>query len=231
MPTITGVVYDTETGRWTARKLRAAEIESLDAATITSGLIPHARISGLPYANLSLAGSIIANDIDSVDAAKIASGLLPHARISGLPYANLELTGEIQESDLVSGISIDIAEILKEPTYAAGEPISSYLAVYLMGSKEVGVAKANDAAKMPAIGAVTVALASGDTAAIWTQGRCDADPALISGQYQKVVFVQTDGQLRVSAPSASGNIQQRMGVVANDSQIMLYPSPIAVDIA
>lgn len=76
------------------------------AATKLTGLIPPARISGLPYGNLYLTNSIVDGDIVGLAATKL-TGLVPYASVSGLlPLAGGTLTGDlaVQKDNPLIGI-------------------------------------------------------------------------------------------------------------------------------
>ncbi len=236
---LSGQILDTDIG---SGQIEAYNINTVDAVKLTTGLLAHARVSGLPYANLALSGKVVYADLyisGKITSYDIASGMLSgyiayrDLNVSGqLLYTDLLVSGKIKESDLVSGIAIDISETVKEPTYTAGEVIGAYYAVYLITGQHVGIALADDADKMPAFGMLgPTSVVTGAVAQIHIEGRAPANPAFLSGLYQNIVFVQADGTVRTSAPSATSNIQQRMGVVSNPDEIQLYPSPIAVTIA
>jgi hypothetical protein len=230
----------------------AAEI---DAAKLTQGLLPNTRISGLPYANLVLTNSIIAGDIttDAVIAAKIQAGAVISAKIGALAVGtghladNAIISGKlasgaipdasVSEAQLVSGISIDIAESLSEPTTIAAEPISGHACVLFLSGfagKRVGVALANNPNRMPAVGKIgPTAVASGasmTTNPILSYGRTVSP--IGSGNVQKMVYVGTNGQPVTTPPNASGSCIQILGQVAdNDGTMFLFPMPNFVQVA
>jgi len=221
----------------------------IDASKLGAGLLPHARISGLPYANLNLTNSIVTGDIvdNAIETAKINDGAVTATKIgaaavgSGLiaDYGILSgkyASGSITENVLASGISIDIAETLSDPTFRAGEIISAYQCVTIQSglSKYVLGAKADDANLMPAVGIVTANVASGSLGVIHLFGRTAYDAGRISGYVGEPLFVGTDGYLCKDGdpnfPDASGNISQRLGEVANNDVIDLKPSPVFIEI-
>lgn len=135
----------------------------------------------------------------------------------------------ITEAKLISGISIDIAESLSEPTTIAAEPISSHASIaFLSGyaGKRVGLALANDPNRMPAFGKIgATAIASGasmTTNPVLSYGR-QTSP-ILSGNAGRLAYVGTNAQPTVTAPSASGNCVQVLGQVAdNDGALFLFP--------
>jgi energy-converting hydrogenase Eha subunit A len=194
---------------------------SIGVAAIGTPHIANAAITSALIAALGVGtGHLAANAVVS---GKLASGAIPDASVS--------------EAQLVSGISIDIAETLSEPTTIAAEPVSGHACVLFLSGfagKRVGVAKANDPNRMPAVGKIgATALASGasmTTNPILSYGRV-ASP-IGSGNVQKLVYVGTDGQPVVTPPSASGSCIQVLGQVAdNDGTMFLFPMPNFVQVA
>lgn len=230
-------------GATTSAKIASGAVGSvhLKDGTIVSADVASGTLGGTHMRNQSLVSANIgANIIDAshianqgVKSANIAAGIIDGSHIldGGIKSAEIA-SGQIGDSHIASGTAIDIAETIKENDLYAGEIVSSYQCVYLMASGYVGVAKADDAAKMPSIGMAGVGnIASGDPiATVWTWGGVGGDTGVLSGQVGKVAFVATVGDLTLSAPAASGNIQQRMGVVC-DGEVYLEPSPVLVQIA
>jgi len=145
-------------------------------------------------------------------------------------YAKLSITGQIQESDLVSGISIDIAEFLKEPSLVAMESVSEGDAVYLHPSGGVGLADANDVNKVKAIGIAYANASSGSSPGVVLIGRKQASGySFATGDKGKDLYLSTTpGGLTTTPPSASGSYIQRMGHVWDTDTILVNVSTEAI---
>jgi len=155
---------------------------------------------------------------NAIVSGKLGSGAIPDKSVS--------------EAQLVSGISIDISEYSVEPGYTAKEAISSEFCVYMDTDKKIGIGLATSAT-MPAIGIARELIASGDAGLIQYGGRLDIPGATdrISGQYGQALFVGSGGYLVVSPPAMSGDVVQRVGVVAGNDSMFIIPSPIVVHVA
>ena len=244
MLSVLAVAYDTSTGVWFFQKLGANQ---LSPGAITSGIMASGSIGALnqiadglfaanaeargKFANGFLVSSLVAGGAigtghmanDAIVSGKLGSGAIPDSSVS--------------EAQLVSGISIDIAESLSEPTTLAAEPISGHACVMFLSGfagKRVGVAFANNPNKMPAVGKIGgTNIASGaamTTNPILAYGRQPSP--ILSGNVGKLVYVGTNGQPTVTAPSASGNAVQAIGqVMDNDGTLFLVPQPFFIQVA
>lgn len=197
-------------GKYAAGSIRVADIGDNQ---LISGKIGSGQIGGLLLQDLG-----------------IVSGKVGWAALTSGVYA----VGSVTEDVLASGISIDISEMVREPTYSALEPISAFACVYISlainSSGRVGVAKAISGT-MPAVGLVPVATASGSLPLIALVGRSLAPTSIVSGQQGKVTYVGTSGQLTLTPISTSGNICQQIGLVTDNAGVFLFPNPIMVEIA
>ncbi len=187
----------------------------LDTAHIRNQGILSAAIAGLAVGTPHLA-------LNAVVSGKLGSGAIPDSSGS--------------EGQLVSGISIDIAESISEPTPTTAEPISGHACVvFLSGyNKLVGVALANNPNRMPAVGKIgPTALTSGAAMAanpLLTFGR-QTSP-IGSGNVGRPVYVGVDAQPTITAPSASGSCVQAIGaVMGNDGTLLLFPQPFFIQVA
>jgi len=198
---------------------------------VTNDVIAHRGILSGKLTSGATLGDVVANR--GVWSGKIASGAIAGDAIASWGILSGSIaSGIITEQQLVSGISIDIAETSEEPGYRAKEAISSYACVYIadMSGNYVGLALALSGS-MPAIGIAGANIASNALGIIHYGGRAAAHTAVVSGQYGKPVYVGTDGQLKITPPSVSGNIQQVMGTVKNDDEVFLFPEPQGIEIA
>lgn len=211
--------------------------ESITSAKLASGAVVGDRIAF----GAVLSGHIGANVIAA-----------PHIQNQGLQSANYGVgsiggthiadfglvsgkyaSGSITEQALASGISIDIAETLQEPTYRAATLISAYLAVQFSASGYFSHSQAGAINTMPAIGITTANIASGQLGAIQTKGRITNPDWDFSGHIGELVWVGTSSEvtLMVSSLMVSGVCQQRLGKVAGGSTIFLSPDMTFIQLA
>lgn len=228
----------------TSAKLAAAIIGLL--GTVTDGAIISSKLASGIVGSVHLAdeavksGDIGANVIatphiqnQGILSASIGAGIIGDALLQDFGLLSGKYaSGSITEQALVSGISIDIAELTKEPGYRAAAGISSYSPVYAaaISGNYVGMALAQSGS-MPAIGLAVVTIASGDLGDINYGGRAAGPTAIISGQFGRQVYVASGGGLGMTPPSASGWSQQIMGAVKDDDEIFLFPEPGYIEIA
>lgn len=244
-----GLVRDQDilSGKYASQSIRTADLGlgQVVSSIIGANIIgtPHIRNQGILSA--SIGGTAIGTghiaDAAIVSALVVALGigtghLALNAVVSGKLGSGAIPDSSVSELQLVSGISIDIAESLSEPTPTTAEPISGHSCIlFLSGyNKLVGVARASDQNRMPAVGKIGgTALASG--AAMTTNpmlafGR-QTSP-ILSGNVGKKVYVGTSGLPTVTVPSASGSCVQILGqVMGDDGTIFLAPLPFFVQVA
>lgn len=205
----------------------------IGSEAILSGHLGSGQIASghLVSAIAGLVGSVADGGVTS---AKIASGIVGDTLLKDFGLLSGKYaSGSITEQALVSGISIDVAEITKEPGYRAAAIMSAYDPVYVaaVSGNYVGIAIALSGT-MPAIGIAGANIASGSLGDINYGGRAPAPASVVSGQYGRPVFVGASGTgLTMTPPSTSGYSQQIMGVVKDDDEIMLFPEPAYIEIA
>lgn len=220
-------------GSLTSGKYAGLSVQSPDInwGAVTSGKFGEASVHTAALMDVAVTSAKVAPlavgtghlALNSVVSGKLGSGAIPDLSVS--------------EAQLVSGISIDWAEMLSEPTAIAAEAISGHACILFLSGfagKRVGVAFANNPNRMPAVGKIgATAVASGaamTTNPILAYGR-QTSP-IGSGNVGKQVYVSTVGQPTVSGPSASGNLVQLLGqVMDNDGTMFLIPQPFFIAIA
>lgn len=133
-------------------------------------------------------------------------------------------SGAITEQALASGISIDIAETLSEPSYrSAISGIAAYEAVLFTASGYFNWARAAQSGRAPAVGLMTAGVTSGSLGAFQPAGRVINTGWNFSGYEGSVVFLGTSSEVTRTAPAASGNMVQRLGQVIAPQIVLLYP--------
>lgn len=239
---------DILSGKYAPQSIRTAD---LGLGQVVSSIVgantiatPHIQNQGILSASIGAAAIGTAHvAIAAIISGLVASGIIGrdhigiNAIVSGRLGSGAIPDWSVSEQQLVSGISIDIAESLSEPTGIANEPISGHACVLFLSGfagKRVGVAFANNPNRMPAVGKIGgAAVASGGamtTNPILGYGK-QTSP-IGSGNVQKLVYVGTNGQPTVTVPSASGNCVQILGQVAdNDGTMFLFPQPFFVQVA
>jgi len=191
------------------------------------------------------AGSIMNADIGNAQiiSSKIASGhvgslhIAPAAIASGLVAGRAILSGNIAsgtitETELVSGISIDIAEYLKEPSYTSKAAISGCSCVYLASGQLIDTALPISG-YLPAIGIIGDAVAAATLTPIFFAGRFTHGllSGICSGYWGQRVFLAASGQISRTPPSASGQCVQAIGEIADNNSIFVYPEPTFIELA
>lgn len=224
---------DILSGKYASQSIRTADlglgqvVSSIIGANIIA--TPHIANQGILSAAIGVGaiGHTLLRD------AGIVSGKLASASIDIAAIPDSLIT----EAKLASGISIDIAESLSEPTTLAAEPIDAHACILFLsgyGGKRIGMARAGDPNRMPAvgkIGATTIASgASMTTNPLLSYGR-QTSP-ILSGNAGRLAYVGTSSLVTVTPPSTSGSAIQVMGQVAdNDGSIFLMPQPFSIQVA
>jgi len=139
--------------------------------------------------------------------------------------------GSITEDNLASGLSIDIAEYLKEPTYTSKNPISGCSCIYLVSGKLIDTALPYSG-YLPAIGLIGDAVAADVLTPIFHGGRFSHGllSGICSGYWGRRVYLSTSGQISKTPPSASGQCIQVIGEIAADDSIFVYPEPTYIEL-
>lgn len=252
------IIYDTATGRL---KAKLAETEQLTDALITSAKIGSGQIGSLHVKPAAIISSLIASGAigrDHIKHGEIVSALIAaaaigsgHIEVGAIGDALLKDDGivsgkiagralqsgaygleSITESELVSGISIDIAEYLKEPTYTSKAAISGASCVYLASGKLIDTALPHSG-YLPAIGIIGDAVAADTLTPVFYGGRFSHGllSGTCSGYWGKRVFLAASGQISRTPPSASGQAVQAIGEIADNDSLFVFPEPRFIEIA
>jgi len=205
--------------------------QAIVSALLGAGVVADAHIAALGVGTASLANT-------AVTSAKIGTGAVggPLLQDGGILSGKIA-ADSIAEACLASGISIDLSEITRDPSYRAGAPLVSgalaveaYEAVVFTGSGIFGQAQAGNPNRMPAIGVTPAGVASGAVGAFHMLGRITNTGWVFSGYEGSRVFVGTSSQITRTAPSASGVIVQRMGQIVGDKTVIIAVDPYTVQI-
>jgi len=140
-------------------------------------------------------------------------------------------SGAITENELASGLSIDISEMVQEPSYRAEDLISAYLGVQFSISGYFDFAQARVATTMPAIGITTANILSGQVGTFRYQGRMTNPNWDFSGYVGKLLFLGLSSEVTLTAPTASGDCVQRIGKVVDADTIFVRPELFYAQIA
>lgn len=129
----------------------------------------------------------------------------------------LDSTGRLDVSVMPTGIGADTATIQASENLAAGDVVN----VHNSGGARVRKADATTAGK-EAHGFVTSAVTSGNNATVFFEGRNNMVSGLTPGpQYLSTTAGLTTG----TAPSASGNVVQRVGVAVSATELNFEGHP------
>jgi hypothetical protein len=162
----------------------------------------------------------------SIGIGSIGNGHIADNGIVSGKYAPASIT----EAALASGISIDIAETLQEPSFRAGDLISAFLGVQFSISGYFNYSQAGGV-RMPAVGVAANNINSGAIGTILMKGRVTNGSWDFSGHIGELVFVGTSSEVTVAAPSASGQCVQRFGKVIGGQTVYLTPELTYVSLA
>jgi len=143
---------------------------------------------------------------------------------------NIQLNS-ITEDNLASGLSVDIAEYLTEPTYTSKNPISGCSCVYLVSGKLIDTALPHSG-YLPAVGIIGDAVAADVLTLIHYGGRFSHSllSGICSGYWGRRVYLSTSGQISKTPPAASGQCIQVIGEIASDDSIFVYPEPTYIEL-
>ena len=168
------------------------------------------------YIESQIGAGSIANGSGTVTSGSLADGIV---------FSGTIASGQIADNHFASGASIDAADWLQDGTFNTAERISGGTvpaAVCFNQSGTLLAAMASVSGRMPAIGIVTSNYISGDPARVFLRGRRFDSTFNFSGWMNQPVYVGASGQLVASgAPTASGNIQQIVGVTVSVSGMMV----------
>lgn len=166
------------------------------------------------------AGKIVALDGDGILDASIVNST-PTSAGAGDAGKRVELdnTGRIDNSMMPVGIGADTAEIEASEALAAGD----FVNIHNDSGAKVRKADATAAGK-EAHGFVLESVSSGNDATVYFEGSNTQASGLTPG----IVFLQTTaGTGGATAPSAAGNIVQRLGVAYSATEVSFeYAQPI-----
>jgi hypothetical protein len=124
----------------------------------------------------------------------------------------LDNTGRLDQSVMPVGIGPDVSQITASEALAAGDFVNVY---NNSGTANVRKADATTAGKQ-AHGYVLAAVDNGDPATVYFEG----SNTQVSGATPGPVFLATSaGGFTSTAPSASGNVVQRLGVAVSGTEI------------
>jgi hypothetical protein len=124
----------------------------------------------------------------------------------------LDNTGRLDQSVMPVGIGPDVSQITASEALAAGDFVNVY---NNSGTANVRKADATTAGKQ-AHGYVLVSVDNGDPATVYFEG----SNTQVSGATPGPVFLATSaGGFASTAPSASGNVVQRLGVAVSATEI------------
>jgi hypothetical protein len=124
----------------------------------------------------------------------------------------LDASGRLDVSFMPTGIGADTAVIQASEALTAGAPVNIH---NVAGAFRVRLADATTAGK-EADGFVLSAVASGANATVYFEG----NNASVTGQVPGPVYLGTTaGTYTATAPSASGNVVQRLGVATSATNI------------
>ena len=205
------------------------------SASVGSGQLgPHVAAAGILSAHITSGGvgtpHVAAAAITS---ALVASGALgPHVAAAGILSAHIAFgavtaehiaSGSITENRLVSGISIDISEMVQEPSFRTAEAIQAYQVVYFSLSGAFAPARALQSGTVPGVGLALASGTSGSLTTLQTKGRVVNANWNFSGFVGRLVFVGTSSEVVASSPPQSGAIIQRIGQVVSPVSVIFEP--------
>ena len=129
---------------------------------------------------------------------------------------SLDSNGRLPDTMLPTGIGADTAMIASSEDLAAGDFVDVYNNA---GTANVRKADATTSGK-PAVGFVKAATVSGASATVFFSGINDS----VTGQTPGAAFLGTTaGAAASTAPSASNNIVQRIGIALSATEIAFAP--------
>lgn len=132
----------------------------------------------------------------------------------------LDASGRLDTSMMPVGIAADTASIVASEALAAGDWVN----VWNSGGAKVRKADATVAGK-EAHGFVLAAVANGANATVYFEGTNTA----VTGQTPGVVFLSTTAGLGTpTAPSAAGNVVQRIGYAVSATAVNFQSQPPVV---
>jgi len=172
-----------------------------------------------------------------IAAGGILSGAIGAAVIGDALLANYGIvsgkvaSGAITENELVSGISIDIAEMMQEPSYRAQQLLSACLGVQFNISGYFNYAQAGDISSMPAVGLTIGNILSGQIGTFRHLGRIANGGWNFSGYVGRLLFTGTSSEVTLTAPSSSGECVQRIGKVIDYGTVFVRPEMLFVQLA
>ena len=159
---------------------------------------------------------------------KIKAAVLAIQVSTGAPDADKLVAtgadGKIDLSFMPSGIGASTVSATASEALSAG----AYVDLYNDGTG-LKVRNADAATLKPANGFVLASVASGAVAAVYSLGELNTQHTGLTPGADYWLSVTTPGAVQTSAPSATGQLYQRVGVATSTTQ-MLTASDVAVEI-
>ena len=162
------------------------------------------------------AGVADADKIPALNASGVLDATLVNSKTSSAGAGDagkvvaLDGSGRIDNSMMPVGIGADTKQITASEALAAGDFVNVW------DSTGAKVRKADATTEKPAHGFVLAAVSSGATATVYFEGMNTA----VTGQTPGRVFLATTaGKATSTAPSAAGNIIQKLGVAVSATEI------------
>lgn len=169
------------------------------------------------------AGAADANAVPALNASGVLDATIVNAKASSAGAGDagkvvaLDGSGRIDNTMMPVGIGADTASIQASEALAAGD----YVNIWNSGGARVRKADATVAGK-EAHGFVLAAVASGSNATVYFEGTNTA----VTGQTPGNVFLSTTAGLgAAAAPSATGNVVQRIGFATSATAVNFQSQP------
>jgi hypothetical protein len=172
---------------------------------------------------LDSVGAADANKIPALNASGVLDSTIVNSKTSSAGAGDagkvvaLDGSGRIDSTMMPVGIGADTASIQASEALAAGD----FVNIHNSGGSRVRKADATTAGK-DAHGFVLAAVASGANATVYFEGTNTG----VSGQTPGPVFLHTTaGTASAAAPSATGNVVQRIGFAVSATAINFQSQP------
>lgn len=194
---------------------------TLGDGVVFSGNIASGQIGRFHIASGQLAGFELGSG--AIVSGRIASGQIGNNHLAaGAVQSGSVGSGQLSTFHIASGAKVDASEWSIEDTFVAVENISGGRAVAFSQSGSLLVAMPGVSGRMPAIGVVVDNVLATATATVYRGGRVFSTLFNFSGWPGSPLYVGLSGHVVASgAPTASGNIQQSLGVAITGSGAMI----------
>lgn len=208
---------------------------TLASGTVLSGMIASGQIgqnhlgSGAVLSGAIASGQVGFNHLSSgsVGSGAIASGQVTSFKLgSGAVVSGHVASGQLGTFHLTSGAQITYAKSVVETEvsgYTAWGTISGGRAVGINASGYAVHADPRSGLTMPAIGVASGNFTSGQTVPLYLFGKTHHPEFNFSGGLGGILWVMSGSRVGRVQPTASGNVQQRMGVAVSVSGMHLNP--------